>query len=178
MMNKLLVVVCASLRRGLKSWIAHTALALAATLPSLPALAERHGEDRHWHGEEDHHWHGEEDHHWHGDIARFHEHDWDLWRGGRWAHEVHDGRLGWWWVAGDSWYFYPAPVYPYPDPYEPPVTVAVAPPAAAPAAPVPNSWYYCEGAKGYYPYVPTCPGGWKRLPANPASPANSAPPPQ
>jgi len=54
-----------------------------------------------------------------------------------------------------------------PDPYEPPVRFAVTPPAAPPAAPVPNSWYYCEGAKGYYPYVPTCPGGWKKVPANP-----------
>jgi len=163
MMNKSLVVARALLRGGLKSRIAHGVLTVAAMLFSLPALAERHGEDRHWHGE---------DRHWHGDIARFHEHDWDLWRGGRWAHEEHDRRFGWWWVAGDSWYFYPAPVYPYPDPYEPPVTVAAAPSAAPPAAPVPNSWYYCEGAKGYYPYVQTCPGGWKKVPAN------SAPPPQ
>jgi hypothetical protein len=149
MMNKSLVVVRASLRRGLKSWVAHTALALAAMLPSLPTLAERHVEDRHWHG----------------DISHFHEHDRDLWRDGRWAHEVHDGRLGWWWVAGDSWYVYPAPVYPYPDPYEPPI--AAAPSAAPPAARVPNSWYYCEAAKGYYPYVQTCPGGWKALPEPP-----------
>jgi len=169
-MNKSPVVARVLFGGGLKSQIAHGLLAVAAMLCSLPALADRHGEDRHWHGEEDHHWHG--------DIARFHEHDWGLWRGGRWVHEIHDGRLGWWWVAGDSWYFYPAPVYPYPDPYEPPVTVAVTPLAAPPAAPVPNSWYYCEGAKGYYPYVPTCPGGWKKVPANPAPSANSAPPPQ
>jgi hypothetical protein len=133
----------------------------SAIVPSVPALAQRHEEDRRWHG----------------DIARFHERDWDLWRGGRWVHEAHDGRLGWWWVAGRAWYFYPAPVYPYPDPYEPPVTVAAAP-SVVPPAPLPKTWYYCEAANGYYPYVPTCPGGWKALPASPVPSTNSAPPPQ
>jgi hypothetical protein len=159
-MNKSLSFAPTIIRGGVESRIAGIGLTAAAMLCSLPALAERHEADRHWHG----------------DIARFHEHDLDLWHRGRWANEVHDGRLGWWWVAGGSWYFYPAPVYPYPDPYEPPVTVAAAP-SALPAAPVPNSWYYCEAAKGYYPYVQTCPGGWKAVPAKPAPPANPAPPP-
>jgi len=154
-------VARAAIRGAIEARVIRVALAVAAILPSVPALAQRHEEDRRWHG----------------DIARFHEHDWDLWRGGRWAHEAHDGRLGWWWVAGGAWYFYPAPVYPYPDPYEPPVTVAAAP-SVVPPAPLPKTWYYCEAAQGYYPYVPTCPGGWKAMPASPVPPANSAPPPQ
>ncbi len=142
-----------------RAWIAAIApltLAVAALLPTAPVFAQPHDER-----------------HWHGDIAHFHEHDWALWRGGHWVHGWHDGRLGWWWLAGGAWYFYPAPVYPYPNPYEPPVTVALvpgAPVSAAPPAPVPRTWYYCDAAKGYYPYVATCPGGWQQVPANPALP--------
>lgn len=99
---------------------------------------------------------------WHGNIERFQEHDWQVRRGGRWYHGQHGGRVGWWWIVGGVWYFYPAPVYPYPSPWEPP------PPAAVPAVPPPTQhWYYCESAKGYYPYVPTCPDGWKQVPATP-----------
>lgn len=29
------------------------------------------------------------------------------WEGGRWRHEVHDGRSGWWWDVGGVWYYYP-----------------------------------------------------------------------
>jgi hypothetical protein len=29
------------------------------------------------------------------------------WEGGRWRHEVHDGRDGWWWDVGGVWYYYP-----------------------------------------------------------------------
>jgi hypothetical protein len=111
----------------------------------------------------------------HGDIARFHEHDWDLWRGGRWYHATHGGRFGWWWVAGGMWYFYPAPVYPYPNPYEPPVAVIVPQTPAQPAPPPPpQNWYYCESSKAYDPYTPSCPGGWRAVPAVPNS-ANGAP---
>lgn len=101
---------------------------------------------------------------WHGEIHRFHEHDWDRWRGGRWYHGRHDGRLGWWWIVAGVWYFYPAPVYPYPDPYQPPVVVVPPPPAPQPA----QYWYYCPNPPGYYPYVPQCPGGWQRVPATTA----------
>jgi hypothetical protein len=108
---------------------------------------------------------------WHGHIERFHEHDWALWRAGVWRHEVHDGRLGWWWVVGPNWYFYPEPVYPYPDPYVPPVAVIVPQTSASPAPPppTPQYWYYCESAKGYYPYVPECPSGWRVVPATPGT---------
>lgn len=129
---------------------------------SLPALAER-GERhraRHWHGQ------GRE-------IHRFPEHDLGVWRRGHWHHGRHDGRRGWWWVAAGSWYFYSAPVYPYPDPYMPPVTVinqqppVMAPQANAPAQPPAQFWYYCDSAKGYYPYVPSCPEAWRTVPAQP-----------
>jgi hypothetical protein len=111
--------------------------------------------------------------HWRGDIARFHEHDWNVWRGGHWARARHDGRVGWWWVVGASWYFYPAPVYPYPNPWEPPPVVLVTPPANTAPPPPTAYWYFCEASRGYYPYVPTCPGGWQQVPATPgdASPA-------
>jgi len=29
------------------------------------------------------------------------------WEGGRWRHEIHNGRNGWWWDVGGAWYFYP-----------------------------------------------------------------------
>lgn len=96
---------------------------------------------------------------WEGDIHRFREHDWDRWRGGRWVHGRHSGRFGWWWVIGDVWYFYPAPVYPYPNPYSPPVVVAPT------APPPPTNYYYCDNPAGYYPYVPSCRVPWRIVPA-------------
>jgi hypothetical protein len=105
---------------------------------------------------------------WHGDIARFHQHDWGVWRGGHWAHAHHGGRLGWWWVVGPSWYYYPAPVYPYPSPWEPAEVIVSGPPPA-------RFWYYCDATRNYYPYVSVCPGGWRPVPATP--PAANVPPP-
>jgi len=105
---------------------------------------------------------------WRGDIRTFHERDFEHWRGGHWAHEYHDGRWGWWWVIPTLglWYWYAQPVYPYPDPYVPPV--AVYPPVTAPGAPPPAQyWYYCASAKTYYPYVQSCPEGWRPVPATP-----------
>src|SRR5579871_1060194 len=32
------------------------------------------------------------------------------WDAGRWHHEVHNGRDGWWWDVGGVWYFYPQPM--------------------------------------------------------------------
>lgn len=119
---------------------------------------------------------------WHGDIRHFDRHDRGHWHSGAWRHGSHGGRLGWWWVVGGMWYFYPQPVYPYPDPYRPPLVVEQAPPpviievpAPAPAPNVPPAatpsstqfWYYCEASRGYYPYVAACPSGWKAVPATP-----------
>jgi hypothetical protein len=113
---------------------------LAVALPQPLQAQQRQGHDHDWH-----------DH----DIRRFHEHDFERWRGGHWVHGHHGGRLGWWWVIGPTWYFYPAPIYPYPDPYLPP-TIAVPPPAI---------YYYCDNPPGYYPYVPACPTPWRAVPA-------------
>ena len=30
----------------------------------------------------------------------------------------------------------------------------------------PDYWYYCEDPRGYYPYVPDCPGGWMKVVPN------------
>jgi len=49
-----------------------------------------------------------------------------------------------------------------------PAPVAVQqPPAVTPGAQAPGVWYYCDSAKGYYPYVSQCPEGWKTVPASP-----------
>ena len=32
------------------------------------------------------------------------------WEGGRWRHEMHNGRMGYWWDVGGVWYFYPQPM--------------------------------------------------------------------
>jgi hypothetical protein len=137
---------------------------------SLPVLADHR--DGFGNGSRDGHWEGRE-------IHRFGERDMAIWRGGHWRHARYGGRLGWWWIAAGVWYFYPAPVYPYPDPYTPPVTVinqqppvVVAPQANAPAQPqqAPQMWYYCNSAKGYYPYVPSCSEGWQAVPAQTSQP--------
>jgi len=154
---------------------------------SMPVFADHRdgfvGDHRegHWEGR----WEGHE-------IHRFGERDLHIWRRGHWRHGVHDGRLGWWWVAAGVWYFYPAPVYPYPDPYTPPVVVIDQPPRVVAPQPIvqaqpqqmPQTWYYCSSAKGYYPYVPSCPEGWQTVPAQapqpaeqPSQPAAQAPQP-
>jgi hypothetical protein len=125
--------------------------------------------------------HGERGLAWHGgEMRHFNEHELRLWRGGRWLHARHDGRLGYWWIVGGVWYFYPQPVYPFPDPYVPPMVVEQPPVMVAPqppvvvqqqppvtAAPQAQNWYYCEDSKTYYPYVNTCASGWKQVPATP-----------
>jgi len=98
----------------------------------------------------------------HGDIHSFHDHDYDHWRGGNWFHGLHDGRNGWWWIVDGLWYFYPTPVYPYPDPYTPPV-IAVAPAPVSPYGVAPTYVYYCNRPAGYYPYVAACAGHWHRV---------------
>jgi hypothetical protein len=62
---------------------------------------------------------------------------------------------------GPVWTPYAAPyASPYRYPYAyPPVVVQPPPP--------PPMWHYCENPRGYYPYVPQCPGGWWQVPAPP-----------
>jgi len=95
--------------------------------------------------------------HWHGDIHHFHEYDVGRWHSGYWSNGFHGGRNGWWWVVGGEWYFYPQPVYPYPDPYVPPAVIVQ--PTAAP------QYWYCQNPAGYYPYVPACYVQWQAVPA-------------
>jgi hypothetical protein len=162
------------------------ALAFAAGF-ALPALADPHDEDRHH--EEEHrdrdHRQFRDPHDFHGrDFAHFSVEERAAWIGGGWHHDFHNGRFGWWWQVGPVWYFYAAPVYPYPT-VVPEVEVAapvvVAPPAYAPppaAAAVPppaQAWYYCDNPAGYYPYVQSCGGPWRPVGPPPSGPAYSGP---
>lgn len=74
---------------------------------------------------------------WGGHAYRGHR----AWEGGRWRHEVHNGRSGWWWDVGGVWYYYPQrmagpPAY-ISDEYYDDVPVAYAPPPVAYAPPPP-----------------------------------------
>jgi hypothetical protein len=146
-------------------------LLVAATLFSIgetTCLADEHSHE----GREArrHESHGS----WHGDIRHFHEYDMPHWRAGHWYQGWHDGRHAWWWIVGGVWYFYPRPVYPYPDPYQPPIVV-VPQPSQPPVvvAPQPSQtppaatqyWYYCPNPAGYYPYVAQCQTDWQKVPA-------------
>ncbi len=97
--------------------------------------------------------------HWRGwsrdhDIRYFRQRDMASWRGGHWWHGRRDGRDGWWWVLGSMYYYYPRAVYPYPDPYVPPVVEAAEPS---------GYWYYCADPSGYYPYVNECYVPWRAV---------------
>ena len=95
-----------------------------------------------------------------------------------WTHGRHNQRFGWSWVVGGGWYFYPIPVYPYPNPFVP--SIVVEQPPSATAAPVPQNWYYCDNPAGYYPYIAECRGPWKAVPVTPEQtqqPANGPPSP-
>ena len=96
------------------------------------------------------------DGHWHGDIHHFHDYDMGRWHSGSWVNSFHGGRSGWWWVVGPEWYYYPAPVYPYPDPFVP-STIAVQQPQE------PGQYWYCGNPSGYYPYIPACYVPWRAV---------------
>jgi hypothetical protein len=72
------------------------------------------------------------------------------WRAGHWWHGVRSNRLGWWWIVGPAWYWYPAAVYPYPDFYTPPGLE-------------PGYRYWCDFYTNYYPNVSACPTGWEAV---------------
>jgi hypothetical protein len=134
------------------------AVALMGVGLALPAAAQSHGG------------------HQGGRVGAAHA---GAWRGDGGWHR--GGGPGWWGIGlglGLGWeaatvldpYAYPYPGYVY----APPAVVAEpsAPPLdAAPSNPPPSSnWYYCDSAKGYYPYVKECPEGWRPVPATPAEP--------
>jgi hypothetical protein len=85
-------------------------------------------------------------HPYHGRLA---------WEGGRWRHETHNGRLGWWWDVGGVWYFYPQPME-GPPAYISEVEVMddYAGPDGAPDGPGPG---YPPPAAAYAPPPPTDP---------------------
>ncbi len=117
------------------------------------------------------------------DIGRFESRDALIWRGGYWRNGYHHGRFGWWWVVAGQWYYYPEPIYPYPNPYLPPVVIVHdGPPQPSIQGPAPTQfWYYCDKPAGYYPYVPTCPTPWREVapqaPQAPPAPSGVTPPP-
>ena len=130
------------------------------------------------------------------DFRRFSFEERRLWGSGRWFHEVHNGRLGWWWVVDGFWYYYPVPVYPFPTyipapevvvnapppypPYDAPPPYGAAPPYGPPpppAAPPQASWYYCDNPQGYYPYVQNCSVQWRPVPSTPPGYAPGGLPP-
>jgi hypothetical protein len=88
-------------------------------------------------------------HPYHGHLA---------WEGGRWRHEMHNGRMGYWWDVGGVWYYYPQPMEGPPtyisdvevmdDGYGPPVAGGYPPPPAAYAPPPPPPPDPAAGAVG------------------------------
>jgi hypothetical protein len=90
-------------------------------------------------------------HLFHGhDFGHFTPEERGHWTGGSWQHGWHDGRLSWWWIVDGDWYFYPEPIYPYPN-YIVPDGV--------------SGGYYCTNPLGYYPYVASCDVPWQFVPA-------------
>jgi len=124
------------------------------------------------------------DGHWyHGSIHHFHDHDFIAWRGGRWYHGYYGGRTGWFWMVGGVYYWYPAPIYPYPDPFTPPEMLAPAvvapgaPPPVAQATPLPQpAPIYPQAAPAYPQPAPVVPQAAPVYPqAAPAAPQTAAP---
>ena len=76
-------------------------------------------------------------------------------------------------VGGPLWFgpaYYPSYYYPpyyAPLPVAPPVYIEQGEAQPAPAPRPQAYWYYCAEAKGYYPYVKECPGGWQRVAPQP-----------
>jgi hypothetical protein len=105
---------------------------------------------------------------WHGGGGSWHGGG-HSWRGG---HGGHGGVFFNFGVAAPyyPYYYDPYPSYPYyypPAYYAPPAYYGAAPAQSAPMpAPTP-SWYYCDNPQGYYPYVTSCAGGWREVPAKP-----------
>ena len=174
MIERTRICLCLKKENAMRKRVASTSIAaILSAAMVLPALAEGHHEGR----SEGRNGMYQQGRNWGGahDIRHFEDHHLSVWRSGMWRHGTHEGRFGWWWFAAGMWYFYPAPIYPYPDPYIPPVVVVQQPaptPESSPAAmqPQAQSWYYCETSRNYYPYVSSCPAGWKTVPATPPSP--------
>ncbi|HWA88735.1 MAG TPA: hypothetical protein VG889_01785 [Rhizomicrobium sp.] len=94
------------------------------------------------------------------DFAHFTADERRAWQRGFWRRSYHRGHRGWWWVVGDAWYFYPAPIYPYPlyvgtlDYYD--YEALYGTPR--------YYWYFCSDPEGYYPYIQECRRAWHPVP--------------
>jgi hypothetical protein len=118
------------------------------------------------------------------------------WGRGRWVHDRHGGRLGWWWVVGPSWVWYERPhtfvtiAPPVVVEQTPPVVIQQTPPVVvqqtpayppppppAPAPVVTPVMYYCKATGTHYPETMSCPGGWMTMTAEtPPVPAGATAP--
>jgi hypothetical protein len=137
-------------------------LAVMALAASQPAAARDHG---HGHGYGHGYDHGY-DHGWHGGphVSL----SFNVWRGGYWNHGWYGSRFGWWWVVPSAgYYYYSAPIYPYPNYYEPPRVIVQQQPVPATGVPPQQYWYHCDDPEGYYPYVSECRHDWRQVPATP-----------
>ena len=76
-------------------------------------------------------------------------------------------------IVGSPFFYYPYPYpYSYPYYYYPPMSYLPPDYMEEEGAADQAYWYYCAGAKAYYPYVKECPGGWQRV-APPPPPASN-----
>jgi len=104
----------------------------------------------------------------HADFGHFSPAQHAAWVGGRWNHGWRNGHFGWWWFAGGAWFFYGAPIYPYPlyvsdeyvDDYSDDYSGGYGG----------QYWYYCQHPAGYYPYVQQCSMPWQPVPPTPPPP--------
>jgi len=85
------------------------------------------------------------------------------WSHGHWRHVWHNGHFGWWWYADNFWFFYPAPVYPYPAYIGSVNYYDYNSEYGAPD----YYWYYCSDPEGYYPYITNCNVAWEPVPPTP-----------
>lgn len=132
---------------------------LGIAMSGAQAQQGMHGHNSGSHGFQGHDFHGR-------DFGHFDGREREIWSHGRWDRDWHDGRFGWWWMVDGGWYFYPEPIYPYPT-YVPPAIVVQQPPPMPTGLPPMQFWYYCDNPQGYYPYVASCGGAWREIPANP-----------
>lgn len=99
----------------------------------------------------------------------------EIHRGGEWAHGSHDGLFGWGLAIVGLAYIFSTQTDKYSS--TPPVVIVNQQPPAAPpqatAQPATPLWYYCDSAKAYYPYVPSCPEAWRVVPAQPPAPSHA-----
>jgi len=61
----------------------------------------------------------------------------------------------------------PGQYAPPPGQYSPPAPQAGLPPGASAPPQGGDKWFYCDSAKGYYPYVPECKEGWRAVAPQP-----------